>query len=448
MPSSAAVSDHADSLLPFDDIGACELPQEGLEPWRVLIVDDDEDVHVATELAMRDLPIEGRRVAFLHAHSAAEALNVVAADPAISTVLLDVVMETPDAGLRLVRQIREELGRSALRIILRTGQPGYAPEIETLRAFDINDYRTKSELTRVRLFSSLTAAIRSYAQLTDILDQRDKLAQMNESLQQARAAERAENERRLTAEAALKLANASVEQCVAQRTQELSQAITELDAFNRMVSHDLSGPLHGLAGLSGLIRHELDQGDPAKVRRWVSMMETQTRRLAELVADLLSLARISEGTVHRSPVALNGVVQEALQALSTHTPAHRIASVSVGTLPELAVDATLMRQVFVNLLSNALKFTADTPSPRIEVQAQRSDDAWTFTVSDNGAGFDAHRAVELFKPFSRLHGARFEGSGIGLTIVQRIVARHGGQVWAHGQPGNGASFQFSLPIQP
>jgi len=200
--------------------------------------------------------------------------------------------------------------------------------------------------------------------------------------------------------------------------------------------------------LSGLIRHELDQGDPAKVRRWVSMMETQTRRLAELVADLLSLARISEGTVHRSPVALNGVVQEALQALSTHTPAHRIASVSVGTLPELAVDATLMRQVFVNLLSNALKFTADTPSPRIEVQAQRSDDAWTFTVSDNGAGFDAHRAVELFKPFSRLHGARFEGSGIGLTIVQRIVARHGGQVWAHGQPGNGASFQFSLPIQP
>jgi diguanylate cyclase (GGDEF)-like protein len=133
-------------------------------PWLVLVVDDDEDVHRATELAMQGLRVEGRTMQFLHARSAAEAMDVLRREAELAVVLLDVVMESEDSGLRLVHFIREELQRAAVRIVLRTGQPGYAPEIETVQAYDINDYRTKSELTRTRLYTVLTAAIRSYKQ--------------------------------------------------------------------------------------------------------------------------------------------------------------------------------------------------------------------------------------------------------------------------------------------
>ena len=133
--------------------------------WRILIVDDEPDVHEVTLLALRDVIIEGRSLSFLHARSAAEAEALLRQEDDIAVVLLDVVMETEDAGLRLVRFLRDELGNRATRIILRTGQPGYAPEIETIRLYDINDYKTKSELTRVRLYTSITVAIRSYWQI-------------------------------------------------------------------------------------------------------------------------------------------------------------------------------------------------------------------------------------------------------------------------------------------
>ncbi len=133
--------------------------------WKVLIVDDENDVHQATVFAMRNLPIAGRPLDFLHAHSAAEARRILANTTDIAVILLDVVMEEANAGLELVRHIRDELGQQEIRIILRTGQPGYAPEMEVVRDYDINDYKTKSELTRIKLYTTLTAAIRAYSQL-------------------------------------------------------------------------------------------------------------------------------------------------------------------------------------------------------------------------------------------------------------------------------------------
>lgn len=138
------------------------------ESWRILIVDDEADVHEATRLALRDLIVEGRSLDFLDAYSAQEAYEVLANNNDLAVILLDVVMESDAAGLWLIQRIREELGQKAVRIVLRTGQPGYAPEIDTIRAYDINDYKTKSELTRVRLFTSLTVAIRSYWQIRQI----------------------------------------------------------------------------------------------------------------------------------------------------------------------------------------------------------------------------------------------------------------------------------------
>lgn len=445
LAASAQDVDSEDPLVPFVDSGFAAAPQPDAPLWRILVVDDDEDVHVATQIALRDMTVEGRGLSLLHARSAAEAFAHIAGEPDLACVLLDVVMETPDAGLRLVTRIRRELGRHALRIILRTGQPGYAPEIETLRDFDINDYRTKSELTRVRLYSSLSAAIRAYAQLAELTRQRDELARVNAALERARAAERAQAAGRLAAEQALREAESTMGDCVAQRTRELSQLVAELDSFNRMVAHDLSGPLHGLAGLSEMIQRELGAGDPVELRRWLGMMGTQTRRLAELVDELLHLSRISHGELKRAPVALSGLVQQVLETLTVvHGPA-AVARIEVGPLPELALDAGLIRQVLVNLLSNALKFTREVPAPHIELNARRGDGEWVIEVRDNGAGFDPQRAAQLFRPFVRLHDGRFEGSGIGLTIAQRVVERHGGRIRAESRPGAGATFSFTLP---
>jgi len=150
-------------------------------PWRILIVDDDGDVHKATELAMQGLTVEGQSLVFLHASSAAQARQLLASEDDLAVVLLDVVMESEDAGLQLVRHIREELRLDALRIVLRTGQPGYAPEIETVQAYDINDYKTKSELTRTRLYTVLTAAVRSYRQICALEANRRGLEMIVES---------------------------------------------------------------------------------------------------------------------------------------------------------------------------------------------------------------------------------------------------------------------------
>jgi len=153
-----------DDALSFSDEQVEVIPRF-TDAWPILVVDDEEDIHEATELALRDVVIEGRRLVFTHAYSARQAFEILAADPGFAVALLDVVMESDDAGLQLTRRIREELGYQAIRVILRTGQPGYAPEIETIRAYDINDYRTKSELTRTRLYTSLIVAIRSYRQI-------------------------------------------------------------------------------------------------------------------------------------------------------------------------------------------------------------------------------------------------------------------------------------------
>ena len=135
-------------------------------PWQVLIVDDDDDVHQATVFALHDARILGRALSFLHAYNSEAALDILRVAPNVSVILLDVVMETEDAGLAVIGRIREDLGLTATRIILRTGQPGYAPDIEAITRFDINDYKTKAELNRSRLFTTLTAAIRSYDQIT------------------------------------------------------------------------------------------------------------------------------------------------------------------------------------------------------------------------------------------------------------------------------------------
>ena len=167
-----------DDDLVFADETPADAPVQDGGAWRVLVVDDDADVHSTTTFALGSLEMHGRPLEFLHAYSAAEAMDVLARERDIAVILLDVVMEQADAGLHLVRHVRDTLGRHDVRIILRTGQPGYAPEMDAIRGYDINDYRTKSELTRTKLYTSVAAAIRAYEQIRALEDSRTGLAEV------------------------------------------------------------------------------------------------------------------------------------------------------------------------------------------------------------------------------------------------------------------------------
>ena len=170
-PLDANKDDH-DDLVFLDEQPAAPASTSARSVWRVMIIDDDEDVHSTTTFALGNLEMQHRPLEFVHAYSAGQARELLKHESDIAVILLDVVMEQDDAGLHLVRHIRETLKMSDVRIILRTGQPGYAPEIDAIRDFDINDYKTKSELTRIKLFTTVTAAIRSYEQIRSISNSR------------------------------------------------------------------------------------------------------------------------------------------------------------------------------------------------------------------------------------------------------------------------------------
>ena len=245
-------------------------------------------------------------------------------------------------------------------------------------------------------------------------------------------------------QAELERTNQTLELRVALRTAQLRETIEGLESFNRSVSHDLRGPLGGITGVSRMAREALGRGDLTAADRLLAAIARQSESSTDLVTSLLQLARSAEGAVERRPVNTAALVGELTDMLSA---APQVVAIQDG-LPDLHADPALVRQVFANLLANAIKFSGSAAQPHVEVGATRSPEGVVFHVRDNGVGFTEAQVRELFVPFRRLHADRFEGHGIGLTIVRRIVERHGGRLWAEGQPGQGATFYFTLEEQP
>lgn len=240
--------------------------------------------------------------------------------------------------------------------------------------------------------------------------------------------------------------NATLESRVAQRTQALHDMLGSLESFSTMVSHDVKGTLGGISGLSRVALNALRQGDHDKASQLLDAIANESDQMVGVVSDLLSLARTSQTEVQKRSVDLATLVTEARHALNLQHGEELTARIQHGELPVISADPSLMRQALINLLSNALKFSRHVSEPRVEVSARPCDAGYVVSIEDNGAGFDPARAVELFQPFKRLDtSGRFDGSGVGLTIVRRIIERHGGRVWAEGRPGRGATFSFWLP---
>jgi light-regulated signal transduction histidine kinase (bacteriophytochrome) len=237
----------------------------------------------------------------------------------------------------------------------------------------------------------------------------------------------------------------SLERRVQERTAELEAANKELESFSYSVSHDLRAPLRAIAGFAAILREDFGGELPAEALRLFQRIEGNAERMGELIDDLLELSRAGRAGLERHPVNMRSLVDSVLRDLQRERAG---AQVEIGDLPAATGDATLLRQVWQNLIGNALKFSARAAAPRVEIGGARANGRTEYYVRDNGAGFDPRYADKLFGLFQRLHAAaEFEGTGVGLAIVQRIVHRHGGEVSAEGAPERGATFRFSLPAQ-
>lgn len=240
--------------------------------------------------------------------------------------------------------------------------------------------------------------------------------------------------------------NQDLERRVAERTADLQEMVSGLESFNRSVSHDLRGPLGGITGLANLAAQALDRNDDSVARRVLPMIARQSELSTTMLSSLLTLARVGDATMKRQPVALGQLVQEVVDQLALADSSRPMPEVVIHDLPMVEADPELLRPVFVNLIGNAVKFTAQTPAARIEIGARHQDTGTTTVyVKDNGPGFAPEAASKLFEPFVRLHATQFEGHGVGLSIVRRAISRHGGRVWADAHPGLGACFYFVLP---
>jgi signal transduction histidine kinase len=264
------------------------------------------------------------------------------------------------------------------------------------------------------------------------------------SLTRRQRALQLEIHRRRAAEHALSLLNQSLEGQVTQRTADLQDMVAGLESFNRSVSHDLRGPLGGIAGLARVARQRLGEGVVPMVDQALGAIAEQADSSSRLVAALLELARVGESDIRRQRLDPAHVAREVIEQIRVATRG-ALPRIEVHPMPTLDTDPELLRAVLANLIGNAVKFTPAGDAGHVEIGALRTQTSVDLYVRDNGIGFDKQTAATLFQPFRRGHGREFEGHGVGLSIVRRAVERLGGRVSAASAPGQGARFEFTLP---
>jgi PAS domain S-box-containing protein len=237
------------------------------------------------------------------------------------------------------------------------------------------------------------------------------------------------------------------EMALAEKTGQLEISNKELDSFSYSVSHDLRAPLRAIDGFGLMLEEDHAERLDAEGRRLLSIIRENSQRMGRLIDDLLAFSRLSHAPLAATEVDVDSMVREVIEELASSTE-ERSVSFDVGRLPISYGDRGLLRQVWINLLSNAVKYSAKSSSPRVEVRGRMEGTEVIYSVRDNGVGFDMKYAEKLFGVFQRLHSAtEFSGTGVGLAIVQRIITRHRGRIWADSALGQGASFSFALPTK-
>ena len=264
-----------------------------------------------------------------------------------------------------------------------------------------------------------------------------QLAQANESLER----EIAERQR---AEEHIRKINAELEQRVTERTTELAATNHELEAFTYSVAHDLQAPLRNIQSYIQLVEEEGGPPCPLPTAQYLTRIGSRAKYMGQLISGLLNLSMIGKQGLKLQQTELNSLVQEVVALLKSELP-HRRIEWKIHELPTEACDPHLMKQVFINLLINAAKYTRPRAEAVIEIGQKKINGEFPIYVSDNGVGFNMKYADKLFGVFQRLHSAtEFEGTGVGLATAERIIRKHGGRVWAEAEEMKGATFYFTI----
>ncbi|WP_445376518.1 response regulator [Niveispirillum fermenti] len=370
----------------------------------MLVVDDDEEVHIMTRLVLGRLTYKGRPLELLSARSGVEADAIFRRRDDIAVALLDIVMETDDAGLRLARRIRDDFANSDVRLILRTGQPGQAPVRDVIVNYDINDYKSKTELTAEKLFITIITGLRSFDNI--------------------RSARMAESASRLKS------------------------------SFLAAMSHEIRTPMNGVLGMLELLSLTGLDSDQLEM---LSTAQVSAGALLRIIDDILDFSKIEAGRmdIDHQPVDIPAIVEGVADMLALQARKKGLVldiHVDPAIPPCLLGDPVRLRQILFNLAGNAVKFT-DHGS--LHIRADRTPDPapgrvrLRFTVRDTGIGISTEHQARLFQPFVQAEtsiGRRFGGTGLGLSISQRLVHLMHGAIGLDSVPGRGSTFWFTLEL--
>ena len=411
--------------------------------WKVLVVDDEPEVHTITKLTLDDFVLDGRELTFISAYSGTEARELLKEHPDTALILLDVVMETEHAGLELVDHIRRSMRNQMVRIVLRTGQPGQAPEAKVIVDYDINDYKAKTELTIDKLFTTIVTALRSYHFITTIEAQRLENVQLNVEL-----AEYNQTLAHKVTERTAELALATKEAEAAKLIAESANAAKSIFLAN--MNHELRTPLNAIIGYTGLVQRHGTDVLPQKQIDNLEKVLTSGDHLLKMINTILDISKIEAGRldVEATEFDVAKLIDECLDLIQPLVKVGRVSlKKELTSEPQMIrTDRDKLKQILVNLLSNAAKFTHQGT---ITLGSTQQDGRLLLAVSDTGIGIPADALSTIFEAFHQVDASttrQYGGTGLGLSISMRLTQLVKGELTATSAEGAGSTFKLNLPL--